>query len=131
MRNPKFPILSYSLETEKKYKLKHFSEVGLFMQVVLVCAAAASSFTRFIPRIKARYDYGVLIFILTFSLVSVTGYRVDKILELANERLSTIGIGGATCIIVSIFVCPVWAGEDLHKLIASNIEKLASYLEGT
>lgn len=101
------------------------------MQVVLMCAAAASSFTRFIPRIKARYDYGVLIFILTFSLVSVTGYRVDKILELANERLTTIGIGGASCIIVSICVCPVWAGEDLHKLVASNIEKLASYLEGT
>ncbi|XP_030927239.1 aluminum-activated malate transporter 8 [Quercus lobata] len=109
-----------------------FGEKGepIVLAFLVFLLAAASSFTRFIPRIKARYDYGVLIFILTFSLVSVTGYRVDKILELANERLSTIGIGGATCIIVSIFVCPVWAGEDLHKLIAFNIEKLASYLEG-
>ncbi|KAG2683114.1 hypothetical protein I3760_10G017400 [Carya illinoinensis] len=92
--------------------------------------AAASSFTRFIPRIKARYDYGVLIFILTFSLVSVSGYRMDELLTLAHQRLSTILIGGATCIIISLFVCPVWAGEDLHKLIASNLEKLANYLEG-
>ncbi|XAR64759.1 hypothetical protein NMG60_11008573, partial [Bertholletia excelsa] len=68
--------------------------------------AAASTFTRFFPRIKARYDYGVLIFILTFSLVSVSGYRVDKILELAHQRLSTILLGGATCIIISIFLCP-------------------------
>lgn len=97
---------------------------------VLVCAAAASSFTRFIPQIKARYDYGVLIFILTFSLVSVSGYRIDQLLQLAHQRLSTILIGGATCIIISLCVFPVWAGEDLHKLITSNLDKLANYLEG-
>lgn len=99
--------------------------------VFIVGVAAASTFTRFFPRIKARYDYGVLIFILTFSLVAVSGYRVDELLVLAHQRLTTILIGGATCIIVSIFVCPVWAGEDLHKLIVSNLEKLASYLEGS
>lgn len=32
--------------------------------------------------------------------------------------------------IVSVFVCPVWAGEDLHKLVALNLEKLAFFLEG-
>ncbi|KAK6944122.1 Aluminum-activated malate transporter [Dillenia turbinata] len=92
--------------------------------------AAASAFSRFFPRIKARYDYGVLIFILTFSLVSVSGYHVEKILKLANQRLSTILIGGATCIVISIFICPVWAGEDLHNLVAHNLEKLGSFLEG-
>lgn len=93
-------------------------------------AAAASTFTRFVPRIKARYDYGVMIFILTFSLVSVSGYQVEELLVLAHQRLSTIIIGGATCIVVSMCIYPVWAGEDLHKLVASNIEKLADYLEG-
>ena len=93
-------------------------------------AAAASTFSRFFPGIKAKYDYGVLIFILTFSMISVSGYRVEKLLEMAHQRLSTILIGGATCIFVSIFVCPVWAGQDLHNLIASNIDKLANFLEG-
>ncbi|PON63135.1 Aluminum-activated malate transporter [Parasponia andersonii] len=92
--------------------------------------AAAATFTRFFPKIKARYDYGVIIFILTFSMISISGYRVDSLLEMAHQRLSTILIGGATCIFVSIFVCPVWAGQDLHNLIASNIDKLANYLEG-
>lgn len=95
-----------------------------------VNAAAVSTFIRFIPHIKRRYDYGVLIFILTFSMVVVSGYRVEKILELAHQRLSTIIIGGATCVIISLFLCPVWAGEDLHKLISLNIEKLATFLEG-
>ncbi|KAJ1376698.1 Aluminum-activated malate transporter [Sesbania bispinosa] len=92
--------------------------------------AAGSTFFRFFPKIKARYDYGMVIFILTFCLVAVSGYRVEELLELAHQRLSTIIIGAATCMIISIFICPVWAGEDLHKLVASNIEKLANYLEG-
>ncbi|XXG62530.1 hypothetical protein AAC387_Pa05g0869 [Persea americana] len=92
--------------------------------------AAASTFARFFPGIKARYDYGVVIFILTFSLVAVSGYRVDELIKLADQRLSTIILGSCTCLLISVCVCPVWAGEDLQKLIANNMEKLAMFLEG-
>ena len=92
-------------------------------------AAATSTFVRFFPKIKARYDYGLLIFILTFSMISVSGFRDNEILELAHQRLSTIIIGGSSCIIISVLVFPVWAGEDLHNLIALNMEKLATFLE--
>eukprot|EP00258_Populus_trichocarpa_P000339 XP_002298270.3 aluminum-activated malate transporter 2 [Populus trichocarpa] len=92
--------------------------------------ATISTFLRFFPKIKSRYDYGMLIFILTFSLISVSGYRDDEILEFAHKRLSTISIGGSACVIISTVVCPVWAGEDLHNLIALNIEKLGNFLEG-
>uniref|UniRef100_A0A6N2MK46 Aluminum-activated malate transporter n=1 Tax=Salix viminalis TaxID=40686 RepID=A0A6N2MK46_SALVM len=88
-----------------------------------------STFLRFFPEIKARYDYGLLIFILTFAMISVSGFREDEILELAYRRLSTICIGGAACVIISIMIFPVWAGEDLHNLITLNIEKLGSFLE--
>lgn len=63
-------------------------------------------------------------------MVSVSGVRVVELLDMAHQRLSTIIIGGATCIVVSMCICPVWAGEDLHNLVTSNIEKLASYLVG-
>ncbi|KAB5520146.1 hypothetical protein DKX38_024465 [Salix brachista] len=92
--------------------------------------ATISTFLRFFPKIKSRYDYGMLIFILTFSLISVSGYRNDEIFELAHKRLSTISIGGSVCVIISTVVCPVWAGEDLHNLIALNIEMLGDFLEG-
>lgn len=95
----------------------------------VVFSAATSTFVRFFPKIKARYDYGLLIFILTFSLISVSGFRDDEILELAHKRLSTVLIGGSSCVIISILVRPVWAGEDLHNLIALNMEKLANFLE--
>ncbi|GKV29754.1 hypothetical protein SLEP1_g38653 [Rubroshorea leprosula] len=44
--------------------------------------------------------------------------------------ISVFMIGGAACIIISTFIYPVWAGEDLHNSAASNLEKLANYLEG-
>ncbi|KAK6147322.1 hypothetical protein DH2020_018234 [Rehmannia glutinosa] len=103
---------------------------SVVLGILVFILAAASTFTRFIPNVKKRYDYGVLIFILTFSLVAVSGSQVTEILQLAHQRLSTILIGGATCIVISISVCPVWAGRDLHNLVAENIEKLAAFLEG-
>ncbi|KAA8535802.1 hypothetical protein F0562_030797 [Nyssa sinensis] len=92
--------------------------------------AAAVTFIRFFPRMKARYDYGLLIFILTFCLICVSGYRDDEVLDITHKRLSTVLIGGATTVIICIFICPVWAGHDLHNLVATNLEKLGSFLEG-
>ncbi|MFQ6654421.1 hypothetical protein Gotur_025413 [Gossypium turneri] len=98
--------------------------------VIEFSVAATVSFIRFFPRMKVRYDYGLLIFMLTFCLISVSGYRDEEVLEMAHKRVSTILIGGFTAIFVCIFICPVWAGEDLHNLVANNLEKLASFLEG-
>ncbi|GJN27668.1 hypothetical protein PR202_gb15710 [Eleusine coracana subsp. coracana] len=92
--------------------------------------ASAATFSRFIPEIKARYDYGVTIFILTFSLVAVSSYRVNELIQLAHQRGSTVGIGVVTCLFTSIFIFPIWAGDDLHSLTADNLDKLAEFLAG-
>lgn len=86
---------------------------------------------KFIPKLKARYDYGLTIFILTYCMVSVSGYRDDQLLEMAHERLSTIIIGSCISIFVGVCIYPVWIGEDLHNLVANNMEKLGNFLEGT
>lgn len=49
---------------------------------------------------------------------------------MAQQRLSTIAIGVTICFLVCIFICPVWAGGDLHLLIIRNMEKLADSFEG-
>ncbi|XP_073269826.1 aluminum-activated malate transporter 2-like [Primulina huaijiensis] len=105
--------------------------IGLFVFL----QAVASTFIRFFPKVKARYDYGMLIFILTFSMLSISGLRTfltrtNEILELVQKRLSAVLIGAASCVVVSILMCPVWAGEDLHVLVAQNIDKLGNFLEG-
>lgn len=93
-------------------------------------AAAAVTFMRFFPKLKARNDYGLLIFNLTFCLICVSGYREHEVLDMALTRLSTILIGGAATVAFNIIIFPVWAGEDLHNIIANNIEKLGTFLEG-
>ncbi|KNA24066.1 hypothetical protein SOVF_019110 [Spinacia oleracea] len=100
--------------------------IGLFVYIF----AAVSTFMRFFPKIKARYDYGFLIFILTFSFISISGYRADEILELAHKRLTTIAIGGSVSLLINSLIFPVWAGEELHNSIALNMEKLGLFLEG-
>ncbi|KAK9677538.1 hypothetical protein RND81_11G150200 [Saponaria officinalis] len=89
--------------------------------------ATIATFMRFYPKIKARYDYGMVIFILTFSLLCVSGYRDDEILDMAQRRISTILIGSSTAILVCLLICPIWAGTDLHNMSASHIDKLAFF----
>lgn len=89
------------------------------------------TFVRFFPEMKPRYDYGLLILMLTFSMVSVSGYRDGEALIVAYERLLTIITGCVIALLVSIFISPVWVGEDLHRLVAANLEKLGCFLEGT
>ncbi|XP_054810912.1 aluminum-activated malate transporter 8 [Prosopis cineraria] len=100
--------------------------IGLFLYII----AALITFMRFVPEVKARYDYGLTIFILTFSLVSVAGYRDNQILNLAFKRLLTIILGSFIAIIICVFFFPVWSGDDLHNLLATNLEKLGNFLEG-
>ena len=94
-------------------------------------AAAIVTFLRFIPQMKARYDYGLLIFNLTFCLISVSGYRDDDVIRMGFERACTIIIGSSTAVAVCVFIRPVWIGVELHNQIAANMEKIANFLEGT
>ncbi|XP_078167076.1 aluminum activated malate transporter family protein [Carex rostrata] len=107
---------------------KQFEPVILSSSVFLL--ASAATFSRFVPTIKTKFDYGITIFILTFSLVAVSGYRVDDLLQMAQQRFSTIAIGIIICLFVCIMIRPVWAGQELHLLIVRNMEKLATSLEG-
>lgn len=82
------------------------------------------------PNIKRKYDYGVLIFLLTFNMVAVSGSRFDNGFRIAYQRLATIAIGFAICLIISLIVSPIWAGEDLHKSVILKIEGLSKSIEG-
>nr|XP_016513837.1 PREDICTED: aluminum-activated malate transporter 10-like [Nicotiana tabacum] len=101
----------------------------IIMGTSIFILGSAATFSRFIPAVKARFDYGAMIFILTFTLVSISGYRVKNLLTMAHERVSTIIIGASLCVITSILIYPIWAGEELHKLVISNLEKQADSLE--
>nr|GLL36467.1 aluminum-activated malate transporter 8-like isoform X4 [Ipomoea trifida] len=125
-------LLAAAMGVEAKYLGDLCGDKGepVVLGILVFILAAILTFIRFIPGIKTKYDYGVVIFILTFSMVTVSGYRTEQIIQFAHQRLSTVAIGGVTCILISVLVCPAWAGEDLQNLIAANIEKLGKSLEG-
>uniref|UniRef100_A0ACD5UXD1 Uncharacterized protein n=1 Tax=Avena sativa TaxID=4498 RepID=A0ACD5UXD1_AVESA len=100
------------------------------LTVFVFIIASAATFLRFIPEIKAKYDYGVTIFILTFSLVAVSSYRVEELIQLAHDRFYTIVVGVFICLLITVLVFPVWAGEGVHKLAVGNLDKLARFFEG-
>ncbi|KAI4349529.1 hypothetical protein L6164_010109 [Bauhinia variegata] len=92
--------------------------------------SAAATYLRLVPNIKKRYDYGAIIFILTFNLVAVSGIRAEEVLQLARKRLLTIFLGFIVCISVSIFVFPLWASDELHHSTVSRFQQLSSAIQG-
>jgi Aluminium activated malate transporter len=89
-----------------------------------------STYLRFFSKIKRNYDYGVLVFLLTFNLISVSSIREEDIVPLARDRLFTIGIGCGICLFMSIVILPNWSGEDLHNYTVRKLEGLAASIEG-
>ncbi|XP_042483918.1 aluminum-activated malate transporter 10-like [Macadamia integrifolia] len=110
-------------------------QFGQYFELVIVgisvfLSALAATFSRFIPTVKVRFDYGAMIFILSYCVIGVSGYRVENLVEMAYQRALTIVIGVVMCMLVSMLIYPVWAGEELHHLIARNMENLANSLDG-
>ncbi|BAT95608.1 hypothetical protein LR48_Vigan02g116100 [Vigna angularis] len=90
------------------------------------------TYFRLFPSVKKRYDYGVMILILTFSLIVVSGVRTEdqKVWEIAVERLLTIVMGFVVCICVSLLIFPLWASDELHDSIVSRFQHIADSLQG-
>ncbi|XP_061371597.1 aluminum-activated malate transporter 12-like [Gastrolobium bilobum] len=107
---------------------------GRVLQAVLIGAAVfligtVASYMRFVPYIKKNYDYGLVIFLLTFNLITVSSYRVDNVLKIAHDRIYTIAIGCAICLLMSLLIFPNWSGEDLHNSTVFKLEGLAKSIE--
>lgn len=88
-----------------------------------------STYIRFFPQIKKNYDYGVVVFLLTFNLITVSSYRVQNVFHLAQQRLYTIAIGCGICLAMSFLILPYWSGEDLRRSTVYKLEGLARSIE--
>lgn len=85
---------------------------------------------RFFPYIKKNYDYGVVIFLLTFNLITVSSYRDANVLKIAHDRFYSIAIGCGVCLLMSLLIFPNWSAEDLHHSTVFKLEGLAKSIAG-
>ena len=90
----------------------------------------STNLARLHPKMKP-YDYGFRVFLLTFYIVIVSGYTTGMFIDTAVNRSILVAIGAAVTLVINIGIYPIWAGEDLHNLIAKNFAGVAKSLEGT
>ncbi|KAK7343298.1 hypothetical protein VNO77_11942 [Canavalia gladiata] len=102
---------------------------AVFIGIAVFLIGSITTYVRFIPYIKKNYDYGVLIFLLTFNLITVSSYRVDDVWGMAKDRISTIAIGCGVCLVMTLAVFPNWSGEDLHNSTIEKLEGVANSIQ--
>ncbi|PWZ21047.1 Aluminum-activated malate transporter 9 [Zea mays] len=109
------------------------AQMGKYDMLVLIIStfvvAFCATLTKLHPKMKP-YEYGFRVFLLTFCYVTVSGYNTGEFTATAISRFVLIALGAAVSLGINICIHPIWAGEDLHLLVARNFSGVAKSLEG-
>jgi uncharacterized membrane protein YgaE (UPF0421/DUF939 family) len=92
-------------------------------------SGSIATFARLYPTLQS-YEYCFTVVVLTFCFILVSGSGTREYSHIAVIRFLLIAVGAAVSLIVNACIYPIWAGEDLHKLIVKNFMNVADSIEG-
>ncbi|CAH9075687.1 unnamed protein product [Cuscuta epithymum] len=105
----------------------HIAEPMLIGTAIFLVAMITSLMKLWPPLVP--YEYGFRVTLFTFCLIIVSGYRTESAIKFSVDRIYSIVIGTIIAVLVNVLVCPVWAGELLHKELVSSFNIVADSLE--
>lgn len=79
--------------------------------------------------VACRWNYAGTILVITSHMLMLSNFRREEGLWLPCARFIFIIFGFIMASIFNILICPIYAGDVLHKLIAKNLDVAGTVLD--
>lgn len=107
------------------------AQMGWFQSYfLLICTflgGAIPTMFKFRRPFKDRWNYAVVMSMITFHLLTLT--KTDQRVQLSLIRLALIAFGFVVASVVNIAILPNFAGNSVNNLIGANFERAGNVME--